>query len=206
MQMKQCSNGHFYDESKTLECPYCNSGFANANLNVIRPAAGDMPIGRTVAIGNTVPVAPTPVTASPFGNANFDSPARPPADSGRTQAVIKKEIGIDPVVGWLICTEGADKGQDYRLHADNNYIGRGEKMDVCVRGDDTISRDNHAVVSYDLREKIYYFSPGSGRGIVRVNDKAVFTTLELKSYDIIELGNSKFLFLPLCGEGFNWKE
>ena len=125
-------------------------------------------------------------------------------DSERTVAVLKKEIGIDPVVGWLVCIEGKEKGRDYRIHSDNNFIGRSERMDVCIRGDDTISRDNHAIISFDVRDKIYYFSPGEGRSIVRVNGKAIFSTIELKAYDTIEIGNTKLMFVPLCGEGFCW--
>lgn len=195
MEMKQCPNGHFYDQSRTPECPYCNS--ASANVNVTRPAW--LPNESSQTIGDTVPV-----------NQSFIDHTRPlmesqAGDSERTVAVIKKDLGIDPVVGWLVCIEGKEKGRDYRIHADNNYIGRGEKMDICIRGDDTISRENHAVISFDVRNSTYYFSPGEGRSIVHVNDKSVFNTIELSAYDIIELGNTKFVFIPLCGESFKWK-
>lgn len=190
MQMQQCPNGHFYDQSKSKQCPYCTG--ESSNVNATRPLSG---AGAIPSVGVTMPVDHT----RPGG-------ITPPADSERTQALIKKELGIDPVVGWLVCVEGRDKGRDFRMHADNNFVGRGEKMDICVRGDDTISRENHAVISYDTRDKKYYFSPGEGRSIVRVNDKAIFTTMELAAYDKIELGCTKFLFVPLCGEGFNWIE
>jgi hypothetical protein len=201
MQMKQCPNGHFYDQSRTPECPYCNS--TSANINVTRPSWLDAEANSSnktqCDIGVTIPVNTQP-SADHTRSIN-DSVV---VDSGRTQAVIKKEIGIDPVVGWLICVEGKDKGRDYRIHTDNNYIGRSEKMDICIRGDDTVSRDNHAIISYDNRDRIFYFSPGEGRSIVRVNGKAIFNTVEIKSYDKVELGNTKLLFCALCGEGFNW--
>ncbi len=195
MQMKQCPNGHFYDQSRTPECPYCNS--ASANVNLTRPvwsgAEAGNPIGATVPVNN-----------APSSDRTRSINAASAGDMERTQAVIKKEIGIDPVVGWLICIDGQEKGRDYRIHADNNYIGRSEKMDICIRGDDTISRENHAVISYDSRENIYYFSPGEGRNIVRVNEKAIFNTVEINIYDRVELGNTKLLFVPLCGEKFSW--
>jgi hypothetical protein len=127
------------------------------------------------------------------------------SDGGRTVAIIKEDLGIDPVVGWLVNIEGKEKGRDYRIHTDNNFIGRSEKMDICIRGDDTISRDNHAIISYDARDRIYYFSPGDGRSIIRLGGKAIFSTTELKAYDTIEIGKTKLLFLPLCGEEFEWK-
>ena len=125
-------------------------------------------------------------------------------DEGRTVALIKEEKGIDPVVGWIICIEGNEKGRDYRIHADNNFIGRSDRMDICIRGDETVSRDNHAVISYDTVDNTYYFSPGDGRAIVRLNEKALFQTAEIKAYDRITIGKSTFVFLPLCGKEFCW--
>ena len=195
MEMKQCPNGHFYDQSRTPECPYCNS--ASANVNVTRPAWLPDETGQTV--GATVPVGQGDYTdrTRPIAEAKAD-------EAERTVAVIKKEMGIDPVAGWLVCIEGKEKGRDFRMHADNNYIGRGENMDICIRGDDTISRENHAVISFDVRNTAYYFSPGEGRSIVHVNEKAVFNTVQLSAYDVIELGNTKLIFIPLCGEAFTW--
>ena len=101
--------------------------------------------------------------------------------------------------------EGREKGRDYRIHTDNNYIGRGDKMDICIRGDDTISRENHAIISFDARDKIYYFSPGDGRSIVRLNNKAIFATNQIQAYDVVEIGKTKLVFIPLCGEKFEWE-
>lgn len=192
MQMKQCPNGHFYDQSLNASCPYCTSTSANVNVTQANSPGG---------VGLTMPVE----------NPDISEHTRPgnlsqPADSDRTMAIIQKEMGIDPVVGWIVCTKGKEKGKDYRIHADNNFIGRSEKMDICIRGDDTISRENHAIISYDTQENLYYFSPGEGRSIVRFNGKAIFATVELKAYDEIGLGSCKFIFIPLCGEEFNWKK
>lgn len=79
-------------------------------------------------------------------------------------------------------------------------------MDICIRGDETISRENQAVITYDANDKNYYLSPGDGRSIVRVNNKAIFQTVELKAYDRIEIGKTGLLFLPLCGENFEWEK
>lgn len=126
------------------------------------------------------------------------------SDEGQTVAVVHQMIGIDPVVGWLVSINGSEKGRDYRIHSDNNFIGRSEKMDICIRGDDTISRVNHAVVAYDMREKIFYFAPGEGRSINRINGKAILGMTELHAYDEIEIGQTKLVFIPLCGERFEW--
>ena len=101
---------------------------------------------------------------------------------------------------------GKNKGKEYRIHSDNNFVGRSEKMDICIKNDDTISRENQAILTYDSAEKMFYLSPGSGRSIVKVNGKAVFQTTELAGFDRILLGKTEFVFLPLCGENFTWED
>ena len=196
MDMRQCAQGgHFYDASIHSACPYCSTA------NVGATVALDM--GRTMPLAQ--PAAPAAGQGGAAGGADNRTHAQGGAgDNGRTVAIIKEELGIDPVVGWLICLDGTEKGRDYRIHTDNNYIGRGEKMDICIRGDDTISRENHAIIGYDARDKVFYFTPGDGRSIVRLNDKGIFATAELKSHDIVEIGKTKLIFLPLCGENFDW--
>ena len=194
MEMRKCKNGHYYDASVHQVCPYCSSstsagmtlplGGIGAGESLTMPLAGAADSGRTVALGHAI---------------NHGEP-----DEGRTVALIKEEKGIDPVVGWIICIEGNEKGRDYRIHADNNFIGRSDRMDICIRGDETVSRDNHAVISYDTVDNTYYFSPGDGRAIVRLNDKALFQTAEINAYDKITIGKSSFLFIPLCGNEFRW--
>jgi hypothetical protein len=195
MEMRKCDRGHYYDASLHAECPYCNKTGED--------------IGRTMALG---------MDNLGIGNAGVTQPlasekTRPlfeavnnAADEGRTVALIQTDIGIDPVVGWLICVEGKERGRDYRIHTDNNYIGRSEKMDICLRGDETISRENQAIITYDAQEKKYYLSPGDGRSIVRVNNKAIFQTMPLDAYDRVMIGKTQLLFLPLCGDKFEWEK
>ena len=114
--------------------------------------------------------------------------------------------GFTPVVGWLVCVDGPAEGTDYRIRAGYNYIGRGENMDICIQGDNNIGRERHAMIAYDPQEKIYFFGPADGRSIVRKNDKMVMVPTELAAYDVIRIGSTKLMFVPLCGEHFNWKD
>lgn len=191
MNMKRCINGHFYDPSKHDSCPYCQG--SNANANIIDDE------NKTIIPGSIVD-----------SDVNYYD-----EDNDKTQIKLPKvkppktknqeEIIVDPVVGWLVCIDGVNKGKDYSMHSENNYIGRDQEMDICVIGDENISRKKHAIISFDPRTKKYYFSPGSGRNIVRLNNQAIFMTNELKYHDIIELGETKFIFVPLCDEDFTWQ-
>ncbi|MBL1230518.1 FHA domain-containing protein [Enterococcus sp. BWB1-3] len=112
---------------------------------------------------------------------------------------------IDPVVGWLVCIKGPQLGRDYRIMAEKNFIGRSDDMQIQILGDNRIARRNHAIVAYDPLKRSTLILPGDSQGLVYLNNEAVYTPVELNPYDVIQLGNSQFLFIPLCGEHFEWE-
>lgn len=112
----------------------------------------------------------------------------------------------EPVVGWLVCIYGARQGKDYKLHNGKNFVGRADDMDVQILGDDGISRRNHAVIVYDPKKRATTLLPGDAQGIVYLNGDAVYTPVTIDAYSEIELGRSKFVFMPFCGEHFAWED
>ncbi len=126
-------------------------------------------------------------------------------DGDKTQAYWDQHDGHDPVTGWLVCIEGEERGHDYQIRSEKNFIGRSDEMHINIQGDNTISRRNHAVISYNPKQRNFVLIPGSGTGIIYVNEEALYSPLELNAYDVIEMGKSKFLFIPLCGEHFEWE-
>lgn len=200
-QMKQCPNGHFYNAEKSATCPYCAGASENANPH-------------TTPQGNDVysPTQPVGSTSADAGDWDAYSPTMPPDPTSgvsydKTQAVIHAKTGIDPVVGWLVCCEGSEKGRDYRLHDGNNYIGRSARMDVCINGDEQISRENNAWIAYDTVNKQFLFGGGAGRNLVYLNNKPIVGGQSniLQAYDRIKVGGTTLLFIPMCGEQFDWQ-
>ena len=186
-----CKSGHAYNPEEHSTCPFC---------------------GVAVDLGDTRPYAPggtlAPPAAAPSPGAtraeNATPRRRPPAD-GETVHVWQKRLGgIDPVVGWLVCVEGPDRGRDYRIHTERNYIGRAATQDIAITGDPGISREGHAVLSFNPRRQSFRLGPGDSRGMVYLNDEEVMTPTELHAYDRIELGETRLLFVPFCGERFVW--
>jgi len=131
---------------------------------------------------------------------------RPPRveDNEKTMPYLGKTTGIEPVTGWLVCIEGPQLGQDYRIMAEKNFIGRAEEMHIRILGDNAISRRNHAVIVYDPKKRNFYLLPGDASGLAYHNEEAVYSPVELAAYDVIQLGRSKFIFIPLCGIHFEW--
>ncbi len=183
MGMKRCESGHYYDTGKHAVCPLCS---------VVDVGAAMPPIGQ--------PSAPAMQVPEPKAG-----PAIPPQQGGKTVAVVKKERGIDPVVGWLVCTKGPDRGADFRIKGEKNFIGRGPSMDVCVAHDETISRENHAAVSYNPKKKTFKILPGEGRGLVYLNGEEVDGPKDIAHGDTVELGQTSLMLVPLCGPDFDWE-
>jgi len=196
--MVRCSEGHFYDPGKHGACPWC------AKPLDISAGAGDPAAGKTKPVGQQADAPPPPPPAPAGPTAPPASPLPAGATPGVTKRVAPKELGIDPVVGWLVCSEGADRGRDYRIHTERNFIGRAPSQDICISGDDTISREKHAILSFDPKKKEFWIQPGESTGLVYLNGDAVYVPNRLKDRDTIELGQTKLIFQPFVNDSFQW--
>jgi hypothetical protein len=129
------------------------------------------------------------------------------AKAGATRRVGNEASEIrkpDPVVGWLVCLEGPDRGRDFRLHGEKNFIGRAPHMDVCIPGDDTVSRERHGVVIFDPKKQVFWVLPGDASGLVYLNGEIVHSPTQIKRDDLLEIGQTKLVLIPFCGEQYSW--
>ena len=145
--------------------------------------------------------APEPVQTAPPPGMGVSVAA-----AGKTVGMMQSQMGFDPVVGWLACVEGPSRGKSYTVRGGVNSIGRSERMDIVITGDLKISAENHAKISYSDKHNRFNLLPGEGRNIVYLNDEEVFTPMPLHAYDLIDFGETKLLFVPLCGEKFTWED
>jgi hypothetical protein len=123
----------------------------------------------------------------------------------KTVMLFKDNHISDPVAGWLVCVQGPEKGRDYRLKAGMNEIAREEdpEVDIVLRADNTISRRYHAEIQYDPDENEFYLIKLKNEAVM-LNDKKVKRPVQLSPYDIIQLGETRLVFVPLCSEKFKW--
>ena len=223
----QCSKGHWYDPSISSTCPVCAAEAAAAagGFNgAVDETGATEPVGKaTQDYGSTEPVgggfgggtqgvdwdSETAAVDPPIGPDDFNGAGGGMGveDYGATMPASMNGIpGFAPVTGWLACIDGPAKGTDYRIHTDYNFIGRDPNMDICIAGDSRISRDRHAVIVYDPQERMFFFGPQNAKSVVRLNNRPVIGQAELKSHDILTIGSTRLLFVPLCDERFNWDE
>ena len=188
MTTVRCEKGHHFDDREHTHCPYCaNSGLKN----------------ETIPTQARQGVAGTEVSARRGGSSglSMDRTDIP----GATLSAWPKQAVIQPVVGWLVCIEGKNKGRDYRLYADLNKVGRGPGMDVCIEGDETISRENHCFIAFSRRSRTFNVVPGTGRNLIYLNNDDVLGARKLAAYDRLDLGESSFLFMPFCNDQCYWE-
>lgn len=126
----------------------------------------------------------------------------PPAAEERETSPAKTEAR--PVVGWLVCVAGPGVGRSYEIRSENNYLGRGNLMDIDIKNDFGISRDRPVAVAYDIRTRAFFCGITNGREVVRLNGRPLLSTTELHAGDKIELSQTELMFVPLCGSDFDW--
>lgn len=229
MALIECGNKHLYDNEKYAACPFCNRGAAVQ-------MGGDAGMGgrATSTPSKTGPVGgmdmgwtpPPAMGSSMMGGMNNgmnngwaqhqsqsvinSGPTVMPEEhrrkvvaEGHTVGKYEQEMGIEPIAGWLVCIEGEEKGMAFSLLARNNFIGRNE-ADVQLK-DPTISQ-NHARISYESKHHKFYLREGENKNGIYLNDVVVYDAKELQPYDVVELGNTKLVFIPFCGPHFNWED
>ena len=212
MAIAECPNGHLYDPTMYQSCPYCAGSASVINFD----QAGAPPVG---GYGGTVAPAGFGRAAEPAVNKTVpvqrgedagktvapESYRKKEAEENKTVGAFRKKYDLEPVVGWLVCVEGADKGKDFHLYARINTIGRSSENDVCIKGDSTISRESHARLAYDPRHNSFQLIPGDSTNNIYLNDQPLYMPGKLEAYDVMELGQSKFVFVPLCCDRFQWE-
>lgn len=113
---------------------------------------------------------------------------------------------VDPVTGWIVCTKGAHLGESFVICAGMNSIGREEGNRIVIPLDFKVSREKHAFITYEPKQRNFYIKPGESSGLTYVNGEYIMETKRLEPKDIIEIGDSCFCFIPLCDDSFSWEE
>lgn len=229
MNLVRCSNGHFYDADKSSQCPHCNGGGDSVGPTVGYTDYADTDV-TTDAYSAGAGDYTSDVTTPGFGGFEDDSYTSPPTQGGLgslfggpddgsydlTKTVAAEDDSVtqslstvldrEPVVGWLVGLTGEIAGKSFELKTGKNFIGRGNNMDVVIPGDKSVSRNKHAIILFEPKNKLFMVQPGESRELFYLNGNVVLNTEKVQAYDEITIGNSELLFIPLCGEQFSWDE
>ena len=99
--------------------------------------------------------------------------------------------------------EGQGRGGFRPIFAGMNSVGRDASQRISLSfGDESISREEHAFITYDEEARCFYLQHGGKPNIIRLGGKPVLTPMELKANDLIRIGRTTLRFVPCCGPNF----
>jgi len=175
---------------------------------------------RTHQIGdgapNHDPYSEKTVVAKPHSYApTISNPAPSHTEEERTRLVGAQASGKsvsasnfldDPVVGWLVIIDGPGKGQALKIGYGQNSVGRaaGQRIQLDF-GDDQISREGHAFITYDPKGRKFYVQNGGGSNLIYAGNDPILVPTELGGVMDLSLGKTVVRFVPFCGSGFDWQ-
>jgi hypothetical protein len=206
---KRCDNGHFIDESWDI-CPYCPQDLSEPEIPIVRPRAVEpLALVPAVAPASAPSAAPAP---QPMPRQPRESAAAFPA-SGSVSAVLPMERTVAAsrvdsqkryVVGWLVGINGAARGESFPVRMGRNVIGRDRKSDIVINDDQASS--HHADLVFRPEEKRFILMDHNSTNGTYVNEAEIEPRRDLAAKDVIRIGSQRFIFTPLCHEGFHWDD
>lgn len=132
---------------------------------------------------------------------------RPGSDAAAGGGSPGEDAMADPVVGWLVVTAGPGKGRVCPLGYGSNTLGRSESSRVRLDfGDDRISREGHATLTYDPRGRKFYLQHGGGKNLTYLGDEPVLAPTALEAMQDFSIGGTTLRFVPFCGPDFDWQD
>ena len=127
-------------------------------------------------------------------------------DDLNNEQKVKTNTVAEPVTGWLVCIGGKHLGKDFKIVTGRNSVGRNSSNYIHLENEESVSREKHAWIIYEPRKRQFYVQPGESSGLTYVNDDTVLESRQLKHGDILEFGDTKFIFIPLCCDNFTWND
>lgn len=214
----KCKSGHWYDPNMHRSCPHCKRAGEQLRLVLDDAQEDDRTVSIAevdVSLGNQLEKLSAAGSLGSEGGLGMAGENPMPGlavgyqeeqEGDRTVSFGFFGMGSEkPVTGWLVCTAGEVKGQDYRLHAGKNFVGRSPSMDVVLAEDKAVSRNQHCSITYDPVGNGFYIVPAGGN-IVFYNGEMIEKVEKLRLGDKIQIGNTKLVFVPFCQEGITWEE
>lgn len=209
MADKRCENGHFIDESWDI-CPYCPSEGNEPEIPVVRPRAVESapppPSIRSSAVSAVADASGGLRRHSVGGPSLSVAPTPPMGEPERTVAASKVDLGTPKryVVGWLIGLNGTSRGESFAVRMGRNVIGRDRRSDICVNDDQASS--HHADLVFRPEERRFILMDHNSTNGTYVNEAEIEPRRDLIDKDVVRIGSHRFLFMPLCHDGFFWDD
>lgn len=184
----ECVNGHFYDSEKYITCPHCTEMQLQKQEKIMDNERTKIEEYASLYVKE------------------YYKDKMSEDQEYKTVGIYeesKKNTFENFVRGWLVCTEGPMKGNDYRIHYGFNRIGRDHTNDIILENDFRISKEEHCCIVYEEKKNIFYIVPKEN-GIVIFNGQILKESKIIGTGDIILLGDSTLEFIAFCSNDKKW--
>jgi FHA domain len=108
------------------------------------------------------------------------------------------------VVGWLVGLNGPLRGESFPLRMGRNVIGRDRRSDIVINDDQASS--HHADLVFRPEERRFILMDHNSTNGTYVNETEIEPRRDLIEKDVVRIGSHRFLFSPLCHDGFHWDD
>ena len=210
---------HFYDADRYDECPQCNKNAVDHRKRLFFQEASK-PLNSIVAkqvssIDATV-MLETPENDATAMLETLDRDSFDITQKSQTISIPEKSSDVKKntrmaskerklVVGWLVVVNGINKGKTYELFSGNNTIGRGERAAINMDSDSGVAPGLQGILTYHETKNIFLIEPNEKMSMIWVNGHPLRSREQLAAYTTVSVGNTEFIFVPLCGSLFSWK-
>jgi predicted component of type VI protein secretion system len=124
-----------------------------------------------------------------------DQPGMPNLDNISTQILADRS---NETVALLTVVEGSGKGQVRKVYSGTNQVGRSAENRVALDfGDNTISRNQHAVIAYDATTRQFTIHDGGKPNPILINGERLSGERRLESGDMLKIGMTTLSFSVL---------
>ncbi len=187
-------------EERRVFCIKCGSSNA-AESRFCNECGATLPEQKETKSGSPSPEVLTTMQVKKTENTAM----APVQEVKKTEPVSKGASVKEPVAGWIVCTNGEGKGEDFRIRAGNNRIGNTAASEICLSENKAVNGDNCATIAYYTKQNAYYVMPGDSGDSLQINKEPVEIPTVIKAGDVITIGECEYKFIPLCTDDFRWE-
>lgn len=206
-----CKNNHIFDAAINSECPYCiNIAKEQKMLNklVFEKEATQIEMNgeadeTTELIYHSSSIQNTDDEATELINRTSSIQNIEEDDCEATELIdYAGKHRNSYLVGWLVGVEGNQKGRSIEILEGDNYIYIIQGK-LILENYSLATERKLGVIYQDRNTKEFYIRPERDV-FCEVNNIEISELWILKPYDSVSLQNSKFVFVNLNGEFFEW--
>lgn len=196
MSVIKCNNGHFYESEQYLACPFCGGHGSIENEN-LTDVFDDLDVHSKLTVMDGIS------NDRELAKQLTQHYLEEVEENDKTIGLFFNAEGVQPVVGWLVCEDGPERGNSYKIVSGRNFIGRSHKSDIVIYDDQSISREKHCSVIFEPKTCNFYVMP-SEQTITLLNGDTLTDAVCITDDDVISIGKSKFRMIPYCKKGREW--